>query len=52
MLQTQNVVRAVVREIELWHCIGLGLEQSGGMIREGFLEEAALFFFNILFIYS
>lgn len=41
MQQPQNVVRAIVGEIELWQYIGLGFDYSVGMVREGFLEEVA-----------
>ena len=39
MQQPQNVVRAIMGEIELWQYTGLGFDYSGGMVREGFLEE-------------
>lgn len=41
MQQPQNVVRAIVGEIELWQYIGLGFDYSVRMVREGFLEEVA-----------
>lgn len=41
MQQQQNMVRAFIGEMELWQCIGLELDHSGGMVREGFLEGGA-----------
>lgn len=37
------MVRAILGETELQQCTGLGLDQSRGMVREGFLEEVDLY---------